>query len=191
LWDIADIQEAPMTGTAIETRFATDPTATLTTRSGKVVEIRPVHPDDGFLLAQFFEHLSPEDLRFRFLSAMTHPTGEQIAEMVHVDHWRSEHLLGFDAATGDLVASAMMVADKGMQVAEVAISIAAGCKGAGIGWTMLKHCADVARARQIKRLQSIESRANHAAIEVERTLGFEAKPYEGDPGLVLIETRLD
>lgn len=180
-----------MTGTAIETTLATDPGATLTTRSGKVLEIRPVHQDDAFLLAQFFEHLSPEDLRFRFLSAMANPTQEQIADMTHVDHWGSEHLLGFDAATGDLVASAMMVADKAMDVAEVAISIAPDHKGCGIGWTMLKHCADVARARQIKRLQSIESRANHAAIEVERTLGFEAQPYEGDPGLVLIEARLD
>jgi len=180
-----------MTGTAIEPTLATDPSATLTTRSGLVLEVRPVHADDTLLLTRFFEHVSPEDLRFRFLSAMLHPSAEQIAAMVQVDHWSSEHLLVFDVANDELVASAMMVADKGMHVAEVAISVAADSKGQGIGWTMLKHCADVARARQIGKLQSIESRANHAAIEVEQALGFKAKAYEGDPGLVLIEAELN
>lgn len=180
-----------MTGTAIEKTFATDPSATLTTRSGLVLEVRPIHPDDEFLLAQFFEHVSPEDLRFRFLTAMPHPSAEQIAAMVQVDHWGSEHLLAFDAENGDLVASAMMVADKGMHVAEVAISVAMDRKERGIGWTMLRHCADVARARQIGTLQSIESRANHAAIEVEHALGFKAKAYEDDSGLVLIEADLN
>lgn len=180
-----------MTGTAIETTLATDPSAALTTRSGLVLEVRPVHADDAFLLAKFFEHVSPDDLRFRFLSAMPHPSAEQIAAMVEVDHWGSEHLLAFDAANNELVASAMMVADKGMHAAEVAISVAADRKGQGIGWSMLKHCADVARARQIGTLQSIESRANHAAIEVEQALGFKAIAYEGDPGLVLIQAELN
>lgn len=180
-----------MTGTAIETTLAADPSATLTTRSGLVLEVRPVHVDDALRLADFFEHVSPEDLRFRFLTAIPHPSTEQIEAMVHVDHWGSEHLLAFDAENGGLIASAMMVADKGMHVAEVAISITADRKGLGIGWTMLKHCADVARARQIGKLQSIESRANHAAIEVEQALGFEARAYEGDPGLVLIEAELN
>lgn len=180
-----------MTDTAIEPTLATDPSATLTTRSGLKLEVRPVHADDAFLLARFFDHVSAEDIRFRFLSAMSHPSTEQIAAMVHVDHWGSEHLLAFDSASGDLVASAMMVADKGMHVAEVAILVAADHKGQGIGWSILKHCADVARARQIGKLQSIESRANHAAIEVEQALGFKAKAYAGDPGLVLIEAELE
>lgn len=165
--------------------------ATLTTRSGLVLDVRPARPDDALLVAGFFEHVAPEDLRFRFLTALPHVTEEQIEAMTHVDHARTEHLLAFDAVTGDCVASAMLAGDAAMEVAEVAISIAAERKGEGIGWTLLEHVARLARSRGFKRLQSIESRANHAAIELEREMGFSVRDCPGDPSVVIVEAKLN
>ena len=42
----------------------------LTTRTGLTFHVRPVHPDDEAALAEFFRHVTPEDLRFRFLAGV-------------------------------------------------------------------------------------------------------------------------
>ena len=166
-------------------------TTRLVTRSGLALDVRPARPDDALLVATFFEHVAPEDLRFRFLSAQSHVDASQVEAMTHVDHDRTEHLLAFDATSGACVASAMLAGDAAGAVAEVAISVAAEQRCQGVGWTLLDHVRHVARARGYRQLQSIENRANCAAIELEREMGFAVRPCEGDPGSVIVEANLD
>lgn len=180
-----------MTTQAIDTVIAGEPEAALITRAGLVLRVRPVSTDDGPLLAEFFERVDADDLRFRFLSGQDHARPHQIAELLEVDHRRAEHLIAFDAETRVMVASAMLVADNHLETAEVAIAVAKAYRDQGIGWAMLKHVAELARVHGIQRLRAIESRQNHAALEVERALGFRASDYEGDTTLVLVEARLD
>jgi acetyltransferase len=162
----------------------------LVTRSGLALDVRPAGPQDALLLAGFFEHVAKEDLRFRFLTPLPHVNEAQIAAMTHVDPARGVHLLAFEAQSGDCVASAMMVGDEAGERAEVAISIDAARRGQGIGWTLLDHVAHLARARGYRRLQSVESRANHAAIALEREMGFAVRDLPGEPGAVIVEADL-
>jgi hypothetical protein len=55
---------------------------------------------------------------------------------------------------------------------------------------MLRHVARYAQARGAAYLESVESRENHEAIELEREQGFVAVPYDEDPTLVLIRKDL-
>jgi len=64
-----------------------------------------------------------------------------------------------------------------------------GYRGRGIGWSLLDHVAELAKSWGVKRLQAIENRENHAAIQLEREKGFVASGIDGDPGLVLLERR--
>jgi GNAT superfamily N-acetyltransferase len=179
-----------MTFKAIDAVISGEPEAVLITRGGLVLSVRPVTTEDGPLLAEFFERVDADDLRFRFLSGQEHARPHQIAEMIEVDHRRAEHLLAFDADSKEMVASAMLVADNCLENAEVAIAIAKAYRGQGIGWTMLKHVAELAKVHGIKRLRSIESCQNHAALEVERALGFSTCAFDGDPTLLLVEASL-
>lgn len=52
---------------------------------------------------------------------------------------------------------------------------------------MLHLVAAYAEAQGIRTLQAIESRDNHAAIELERAMVFVASEYPGDPTLVLVQ----
>jgi acetyltransferase len=160
------------------------------TRSGTALRLRPAAVTDGPLLAELLARVTPEDLRFRFLDTRKMPAERDIAALLWVDHRRSEHVLAFDTATGELVATLMVVADPRMDAAEVAIAVASGWKGRGIGWALLRHASDLAFIRGVKKLRCIESRANHDALEVERALGFRARPMEGDPDLLLVEADL-
>lgn len=158
----------------------------LATRSGLVIDVRTVRPDDEMLLTAFFDHVSNEDRRFRFFTASPHLQPHQAATLITVDHRQTESYLAF-TAQGELVASAMLACDDALETAEVAISIRADRKGQGIGWSLLHYLTGEAKARGVKRLQSIESRENHLAIELEREMGFVARPVDGDPSVVLLE----
>ena len=176
-----------MTSQSIEPTLSEPTEIALVTRSALNLKLRPVTHADAKIVEELFDGLAPEDMRFRFLSSRRHLPPEQLAEMIGVDHRHAEHLLAFDAVSSRLVASLMIVADQHMQDAEVAIAVKPNYKGRGIGWTLLKHAADLARERELRRLRSIESRANHQAMEVERTLGFKVVDYEGDATLALVE----
>jgi GNAT superfamily N-acetyltransferase len=158
----------------------------LTTRSGLVIEVVPATEHDGPALAQFFDQVSEEDRRFRFLSACHHASGAQIDALTHTDHFRTESFLAFEPVYGDLVASAMLACDGRLDTAEVAVSIRHDHRGQGIGWALLDLLAYEAERRGVRRVISIEARANHAAIDLEREKGFRPEPFEGDPSLVVL-----
>jgi GNAT superfamily N-acetyltransferase len=179
-----------MSSTSLDRTLAQEAGPYLITRGNAQLRLRPVRTDDGPLLAEFFSRLSPEDLRFRFLDFRREPSAAEIAAMLEVDHRRGEHVLAFDTASGDLIATLMLIADDLMETADVTISVAADWKDRGIGWTLLRHASDLAYLRGIKKLRSMESRANHDALEVERSLGFRTCPVEGDPSLVVLEAEL-
>lgn len=174
---------------ALACAVAEPPNVRLVTSAGVHLRLQPVGTYESAALHRLLGSLSHEDLRFRFLVSHR-PDPAQISELVRVDHRRTEHILAIDEWSRRPVASLLMAADPQMRTAEVAIVVASGACDRGIGWALLKHAADLARSRGIETLRSIESRANHDALEVERAPGFVAKPVEGDPALVMLEAAL-
>ncbi|MEQ1671982.1 MAG: GNAT family N-acetyltransferase [Hyphomicrobium sp.] len=162
----------------------------LRTPTGFRLSVRPAGPEDDAALTDFFENVSEDDLRFRVPSSIHTDAGEQIAAMTHADHRQTEDFMIFSGGGDHVIANVMLAADPKLQTAEVAITVHNEFKDQGIEQTVLEFVATNAKARGIKKLQSIESRDNHDSIEVERALGFTAHGVEGDPMLVLMEQRL-
>jgi GNAT superfamily N-acetyltransferase len=163
----------------------------LVTRTGYSFFVRPAMPEDAPALSAFFEKISPEDLRFRFLTGIRHVSEDRIKAMTDVDHETTENFLAFDPVTDAVIASGMLAADKALDRAEVAISILPDYKQRGISWTLLNHIARFAQAKGIKSIESLESRSNHAAIELEREMGFTALPCPGDATLMIVRANLE
>jgi threonine dehydrogenase-like Zn-dependent dehydrogenase/GNAT superfamily N-acetyltransferase len=162
----------------------------LVTRTGLMLHIRPIRHEDESALAEFFKHVTPADLRFRFLGGVREVSHERLLAMTQVDHQTVEHFLAFAGGSDAIVAAAMVACDPSMTRAEVAISVRADDKHKGVGWEMLRHVARYAKARGVEFLESLESRENHEAIELEREQGFVAVPYPDDPTLILIRKNL-
>ena len=162
----------------------------LTTRSGFNFQVRSADEGDEAVLAEFFTHVTPDDLRFRFLSAIQKVGHAQLALLTQVDHRRVENFLAFDMVTGCLLASAMLAVEDDFEHAEVAIVIRSDFKNRGIGWSLLEHAGERAAAMGVKTLQAIESQDNRTAIRVERDMGFTSRPYPGDSTLTILEKSL-
>lgn len=159
----------------------------LTTRAGFEFHVRPVEPSDKDAMAKFFTHVSKEDLRFRFLSPIPEVRGSLLDELVNVDHAHKEDYLAFDIDDKTIVASAMVGASGDRSQAEVAIVVRSDYKRRGLSWTFLRYVIEQTRQMGIRKLQSIENRENHAAIELEKEMGFSARSYPGDATLMLLE----
>ena len=163
---------------------------TLVTRTGVILAIRPATEADELLLETFFDLVSTEDRRFRFLCAQTHVGHEMLEPMTHCDHFRTENFLAFAGDDGELVATAMLACDSPLDTGEIAVSVRRDWRGQGIGWALLDLIAQEGAKRGLRRVISIEDRNNHAAIELEREKGFIARAIDGDPTLVLLEKML-
>jgi len=161
----------------------------LVARSGVALDVRATTEADEAVLAAFFDKVSDEDRRFRFFTAGAHVSHEQLDPFIHADHVRSESYLAFDAANGALVASGLLACDSARETAEVAISIRCDYRAKGLGWVLLGFLSDVAQAMGVRQIIAIESRDNHAAIELERESGFVPQPMEGDPSTIILTKR--
>lgn len=157
------------------------------TRSGAVVAVRPVTVEDEPLLEEFFDRVSDEDRRFRFLSAHKHLGHQVLAPMVEVDHFRTESWIAFDEASDTVIGTAMLACDNPLDTGEIAVSVCSNWRGKGVGWALLDVIAEAATHRGLRRVISIEDRENHAAIDLEREKGFTPHAVEGDATLVMLE----
>ena len=162
----------------------------LVTRTGFHFHVRPAAPSDEAALSDFFTHVTPDDLRFRFLTGIRQVGHERLVEMTSIDHRRTENFLAFENGKSDILATAMLACDEAMQIGEIAIAIRSDYKARGISWELLAHVAEYAKAKGLTTIQSIESSANHAAIEMERQMGFVATQYPGDATLMLVRRQL-
>ena len=165
-----------------------DHTRALKTRTGFEFEVRAAVAADEALLAEFFTHVANDDLRFRFLSGQNTVSHDQLVMMTRHDR-QIENFLAL-ATDGTLIATAMLACDAARERGEVAISIRSDYKARGIGWELLTYVGGYAEASGIHTLESIESRANHAAIELEREMGFTVTSCEGDATLVVVRRDL-
>lgn len=162
----------------------------LTTNSGFALKVGTADEADSALLEDFFDHVSEDDLRFRFLSSMQEVGPAQLSFMTKVDHIHSENFLAFHPIVGFLLASAMLAIDDDFEQAEVAIVIRSDFKNRGIGWSLLNHVSERAAAMGVKTLRTIESRDNRSAIRLEREMGFVSRPTVDDTSLVILEKSL-
>lgn len=167
-----------------------DLSAYLMTRTGLRLHVRPARPADAPTVADFFTHVTRADLRYHFLTSMDPLGPDRIAALVEVDHRQTESFLAFTADGSMMIASGVLACNPARQHGKVAISVRNDFKHRGVSWELLSYIARHAEAQGLQTLESIESRENRAAIELERDMGLTIEPYPGDATLVLVSCDL-
>lgn len=163
--------------------------ASLQSRGGINLNVRSAAPGDQATLESFFERVTPDDLRFRYLGAVR-PSAAFTDQMVREDPARVETLLAFNVAGGDLAAIATIAGEPGSADAEIAVLVRSDLKGRGIGWTMLDHACRQAAALGFKNALAVEASDNSRAITLEQELGFTARQHPQDATLTVLSKAL-
>jgi GNAT superfamily N-acetyltransferase len=156
-------------------------------RDGSSVLVRPITKDDAEREREFIEALSMEARRFRFLGQVARPSTDLIAHYTDIDY---QHEVAFAAVDPDdadpmfLGISRYSTTHDGSSC-ECAVTVHDDWHHRGLGTLLMKHLIEVAKARGILCMYSIDAINNVEMDALAKYLGFARRIDRDDPALVV------
>jgi len=148
--------------------------ANLRLADGASLQLRPLEPRDGALLVKLFYRLSPETVYRRFLSPLPDPYRPEMRRLLDLDHRDREALAAI--SDGEVVAVARYARDANdPRTAEIAIVVEDGWQHRGLGRSLTRRLAALARRRGIASFHAIMLGDNRAAARLLRGLSSAAR----------------
>jgi acetyltransferase len=147
--------------------------ATVETRCGMRILIRPIRPTDEVLYRAFLQKLSVEDIRFRFLSPRKEFSHAVVARFTQIDYARAMAFVALSEEQRELLGVARLAADPDYTRAEYAVIVRSDLKGRGVGWTLMRHLIRYAESEGLRDLHGDVLAANERMLRMCRDLGFD------------------
>jgi len=156
------------------------------------VLIRPITPQDKEAERAFIEGLSAEARRYRFLGAVRVPSEALIEQFTNIDYI---HEVAFVAVSPDdgrqqIVGVSRYSTDQEGLSCECAVTVSDEWQNKGLGTLLMRHLIEVARARGIRRMTSIDSAENVQMHDLANHLGFRTHVDPDDAAQVIHELEL-
>ena len=153
-------------------------TIPFTLDDGRVVDVRPIRPDDVEAERAFILALSPRARRYRFLEHMNAPSEALLDHLTHVDHLNDEALVaiareGEDA--GKFVGVARYAVGADPLAGEIALTVADAWQASDLQRALLDQLADRARSRGLQRFVSVNNADDRDMRVFARAAGFHAE----------------
>ncbi|MGP4000606.1 bifunctional acetate--CoA ligase family protein/GNAT family N-acetyltransferase [Streptomyces sp. 8N706] len=141
---------------------------------GSTVEIRAARPQDRDAVLRMHEEMSPEDLRLRYFVA--NPRYARVTALRMCATEREGYCPLVAVAHGRVVGAAeytvLPAAAGEPRSADIAIAVAEGRHGQGIGTLLLEHLVDAAREAGVRTFTADALAENRAVLEVFARLGL-------------------
>jgi acetyltransferase len=148
------------------------------------LQIRPIRPEDESLYQEFFARVTMEDRRLRFFGAGNAFTHQVLARFTQIDYAREMAFVAVAKATSKLLGVARLIADPAYVQGEYAILVRSDIKGRGLGWRLMQHLIDYAKAEGLKQIRGSVLAENRTMLRMCTELGFTVEGDPGDAGLM-------
>lgn len=159
-------------------------------KDGRGIFVRPVRPEDEHLYPEFFEHVSREDVRLRFFSAMKELSHPFIARLTQLDYARAMAFIAIEETTGKMLGVVRLHTDADFASAEYAVLIRTDLKGIGLGSMLMKMIIEYGRAEGVRAIRGQVLSRNTVMLDMCRRLGFEIRPDPQNSDISLVELPL-
>jgi acetyltransferase len=157
---------------------------TIALRSGGSLLLRPIRPEDEPAHRRFFERLEPEDLYFRFFSAVREPGHSQLARFTQIDYDREMAFIAYAPdQEEETLGVVRAIADADNKQAEFAIIVRSDVKGQGLGRVLLEKMIRYCRSRGTAELVGQALAENAPMLSLARKLGFRSQ-FNREAGLL-------
>ena len=141
-------------------------------RDGGGARVRPIKPDDGPLLVEFFERLGPESRYFRFFRIKETLEPKEVEFFTHVDY--ADRMALIAVLDGKMIGLASYDREKDKpDTAEVAFAVADEHQGRGIGTQLLQLLTTHARAHGVQKFEAFVLPENRQMMRLFRNSGYE------------------
>ncbi|RZL95304.1 MAG: GNAT family N-acetyltransferase [Variovorax sp.] len=164
---------------------------------GGVFTIRPIHPDDGPMLQELVQDLSPESRYFRFVSSFKELPPSMLSRFTLIDYDREMALVAVFkqrsvAADGEItekeriVGASRYITNPDRSSCEFSLVVADDFSGKGLGSRLMESIIDVAREKGLTEMEGLVLVNNADMLKLMKNLGFAIKRYAEDPDFMLV-----
>jgi acetyltransferase len=155
---------------------------------GESLVLRPIRPEDAAAHGRFFARLSPEDIRYRFFTAMRALSPEQMARMTQIDYEREMAFVAVrerpEAEGGaETVGVARLVCEND-QRGEFAVVVQPDMKGRGLARALMGRLVDWGRMQGLGEIAGQVLAENQPMLAFMRRLGFTIHRLPGEDDVV-------
>lgn len=158
-----------------------------TLRDGTRVAIRPVSDADVERERAFIESLSPQSRRYRFLGQIGSPSAQLLRQLTNVEYVRDAAFAAtaVDDPEGAFLGVARFGTSADGAECEFAVAVLDAWQNRGLGTVLMTHLMQVARARGINYMYSLDAADNGAMADLAAYLGFDRRIDRDDPTMVV------
>ncbi|MFL5256403.1 MAG: GNAT family N-acetyltransferase [Rhodopila sp.] len=157
---------------------------------GERVTVRPIRPEDAEQHKAFFQRLSPEDIRYRFFTAIRELSAEQMARLTQVDYDREMAFVAKRDSNDDTLGVARLVIEPDGLSGEFAVIVQADMKGRGLARELMLRLIDWSRARGLKEVVGQVLADNPPMLAFVRRLGFTVQRMPEEPDVMEVRLAL-
>jgi acetyltransferase len=157
----------------------------------ELLTIRPIRPEDAEQHGEFFRRLSPEDIRFRFFSAMRALSPEQMARMTQVDYDREMAFVAQRNPTNETVGVARLVIEPDRRSGEFAVIVQPDMKGRGLASHLMRRVIGWGHSSGLSEIVGQVLADNAPMLAFVRRLGFALHRMPEEPDVMEAKLVLD
>jgi RimJ/RimL family protein N-acetyltransferase len=145
---------------------------TIRIRSGDVVEVRQVRPDDAPALARAYANLGEQSRYRRFFTAMPELPGHTLKAAVEVDHVDHEALVATPPRSAEILAECRFVRSQDRpDTADVGVTVVDAWQGRGLGSALLARLSERALEVGVRYFTAEILAENRTMLGLLHTLG--------------------
>jgi acetyltransferase len=157
-----------------------------------VLRLRSIEPDDVAALQRCFTRLSPEDIRRRFLHAMSELPEPMAQRLCRIDPELENALVLVDesAVPSEIRGAGRIYVDASADSAEFSVLIEQDWTRLGLGALLMQRLVDDCRHRGLAEIWGYVLLENRPMLQLCRELGFERRRIQSEPGVAQISLLL-
>jgi len=162
------------------------------TQDGRELILRAIEPGDVAAMQRCFTRLSPEDIRRRFLHAMSELPAPMAQRLCRIDPaLETAYVLMDESVTpAEMRGVGRIYVDEATDSAEFSVLVEQDWSRLGLGALLMQRLVDDSRRRKLAELWGYVLQENRPMLELCRELGFTQRVIPDEPGTALIMLKL-
>lgn len=162
------------------------------TQDGRELVLRAIEPGDVAAMQRCFTRLSPEDIRRRFLHAMSELPAPMAQRLCRIDPALETAYVLMDESVqpAEMRGVGRIYVDEATDSAEFSVLVEQNWSRLGLGALLMQRLVDDGRRRKLAELWGYVLQENRPMLQLCRELGFTQRVIPDEPGTALITLRL-
>ena len=159
---------------------------------GTDIVIRPIRPEDAEMEANFVRELSAESRYFRFMNALQELSQEMLVRFTQIDYHNEMALIAVRpcGAGEEQLGVARYATNVDRTSCEFALVVADKWRNRGLGHLLMQDLMEVARDRNLEKMEGQVLANNGRMLELVASLGFQVRNDADDAAVKHVEVTL-